>query len=78
MTTAPAALDITTDKVLSASPQNTDSTLKKIKTKTRRGSPSGIIISKLILSAFQGLSEDVFPQILDLHVSIGSIVADLT
>ncbi|MBI4308166.1 MAG: site-specific DNA-methyltransferase [Chloroflexi bacterium] len=44
----------------------------------RRRSPDGIVTSKLVATAHVGKNEDLFPQILDLHVPPGSVVADVT
>ncbi len=38
----------------------------------------GIATSDLVMSAFNDLNENVFPQILDLHVPRGSKIADVT
>ena len=49
-----------------------------IESATRRRSPRGVATSDLIVSAHVGGNADVFPQILDLHVPLGSTVADIT
>jgi hypothetical protein len=41
-------------------------------------SPDGITTSKLLCTAHVGLNEDLFPQVMELHVPPGSIVADVT
>ena len=38
----------------------------------------GVTTSDLVMSAFNNLNENVFPQILDLHVPKGSKIADVT
>lgn len=43
-----------------------------------RKSPDGITTSNLVFSAFVGNNEDIFPDILRLHVPKGSVVADVT
>ena len=45
---------------------------------TRRRSPAGQATTRLVLSAHVGNNADVFPQILKLHVPVGSIIADVT
>ncbi len=47
-------------------------------TKQKRVVQNGIATSHVIQSAHMGGNEDVFPSILELHVPIGSIVADVT
>ena len=47
-------------------------------TKRRRKSPNGVATSDLIRSAHNGTNEELFPQILNLHVPRGSKVADVT
>lgn len=44
----------------------------------KRKSPGGISSSRVVVSAHIGNNEDVFPQILELHVPVGSRVADVT
>ena len=44
----------------------------------KRKSPRGATTSELVRSAYVAGNADVFPQILDLHVPEGSIVADVT
>ncbi len=44
----------------------------------KRKSPDGVVTSKLICTAHVGTNEQVFPQILDLHVPRGATVADVT
>jgi hypothetical protein len=45
---------------------------------SKRTQQNGIATTNLILSAFVGENEDIFPEILDLHVPIGSKIADVT
>ncbi|MBI1744452.1 site-specific DNA-methyltransferase [Candidatus Acetothermia bacterium] len=45
---------------------------------TKKRTQGGIATSSVILSAHIGNNADVFPQILQLHVPVGSIVADVT
>lgn len=49
-----------------------------LQTKKKRKSPSGIATNNLTLSGHIGTNEDLFPQILDLYVSEGSTIADVT
>ncbi len=44
----------------------------------KRKSPAGIATSDLICTALQGGNADIFPQILDLYVPPGAVVADVT
>lgn len=44
----------------------------------KRKSPRGIATSAIICSAHSGCNDALFPKILDLHVPIGSTVADVT
>lgn len=44
----------------------------------RRRSPAGQATTQLVLSAHVGNNADVFPQILKLHVPMGSRIADVT
>lgn len=44
----------------------------------RRKSPAGIATNDLIVSAYQGVNADVFPDILSLYVAPGSRIADVT
>lgn len=46
--------------------------------KKKRVVQIGVATSHVIQSAHVGGNEDVFPQILQLHVAVGSIVADVT
>ena len=39
---------------------------------------SGIATNELILSASQGTNDEVFPDIMELYVPPGSLVADVT
>ena len=43
-----------------------------------RRSPQGIATSDVTLSSHRGGNDEVFPQILNLHVAHGSIIADVT
>lgn len=45
---------------------------------TKRKSPNGVATSALIVSAHVGKNEDLFPEILRLHVPRGTVVADVT
>ena len=47
-------------------------------TTKRRKSPAGSNTSDLICSAHVGLNDELFPNVLALHVPIGSLVADVT
>jgi len=62
------ALDRITDAVLKYDPQK----------KTKRKSPDGVASSDLILSAHVAGNAEVFQHVLDLHVPLGSTVADVT
>ena len=44
----------------------------------KRRSPSGVPSHDLVLSAYRGSNEDVFPLILQLYVAPGSVIADTT
>jgi DNA methylase len=44
----------------------------------KRKSPSGVATTDVTLSAHVGSNADVFPLVLDLHVPVGSRVADVT
>lgn len=46
--------------------------------KKKRKSPNGKSTNDLVFSAYQGTNDQVFPNILNLYVSAGSIVADVT
>lgn len=46
--------------------------------KKKKRTQGGVTTSQVIVSAYVGKSEDVFPKILELHVPIGSVVADVT
>lgn len=46
--------------------------------RVKRVQQNGIATNQLVLSAYVGENEDVFPLILDLHVKPGSIIADVT
>jgi len=45
---------------------------------SRRKSPDGETTSDLVVSAYVGVNADVFPKVLQLHVPVGSVVADVT
>jgi hypothetical protein len=53
-------------------------TLYPLKAEKKRKSPDGIATSELVVSAHVGMNEELFPQILRLHVPQGSTVADVT
>ena len=55
-----------------------DKQLILIEKSCQRKSPNGIATSRLVTSAFIGNNEDLFPQIIGLHVPTGSTVADVT
>lgn len=44
----------------------------------KRRSPNGKPTNDLVLSAYKGTNDDVFPFVLSLYVEIGKIVADVT
>ncbi|MEW5816485.1 MAG: DNA methyltransferase [Spirochaetota bacterium] len=44
----------------------------------KRKSPNGITTNNLVFSSYAGNNADIFPQILSLYVSKGSIIADVT
>lgn len=44
----------------------------------KRKSPAGIATSNVVVSAYVGINEDVFPHVLKLHVAEGATVADVT
>lgn len=46
--------------------------------KNKRKSPDGVSTSDVTVSAHVARNADVFPQILDLHVPAGSLIADVT
>lgn len=48
------------------------------KIKRKRKSPSGLPTNDLILSAYVGTNDLVFPRLMSLYVPIGSTVADVT
>jgi hypothetical protein len=50
----------------------------KTHAKKKRKSPSGAPTNKLVFSAYQGTNDAVFPSVLELYVSAGSTVADIT
>ena len=45
---------------------------------TKRVVRNGVPRNDLVLSAYQAPNEDVFPEVLDLYVPAGSVVADVT
>lgn len=45
---------------------------------SKKRTQGGITTSDLVMSAYNDLNENVFPQILDLHVPKGSKIADVT
>ena len=49
-----------------------------LKSAPKRKAPDGIATSDLLQTAHIGFNEDLFPKILDLHVPIGSTIADVT
>jgi DNA methylase len=49
-----------------------------IKSKLKRKSPRGVSTNELIVSAYAGNNDDVFPHVLSLYVRPGSTVADVT
>ena len=51
---------------------------EKASARARRKSPTGKTTSNVVCSAAVGLNEDLFPQILELHVPHGATVADVT
>lgn len=44
----------------------------------RRKSPAGVATNDLIVSAYKGTNDAVFPQVLELYVPKGSCIADVT
>lgn len=44
----------------------------------KRKSPNGVPTTNVVLSAHVAPNEEVFPKILALHVSVGSVIADVT
>lgn len=48
------------------------------KGKKPRKSPDGASTNELVLSAYQGTNDEVFPHVLSLYVPAGSTVADVT
>ena len=44
----------------------------------RRKSPAGVATNDLIVSAYQGTNDTVFPRVLELYVPKGSCIADVT
>jgi transcriptional regulator with XRE-family HTH domain len=58
-----------------------DSGLPKLPTahgKSKRKSPDGVSTNDLVFSAHSGANDGLFPQILSLYVTPGSVVADVT
>jgi hypothetical protein len=51
---------------------------RKVRPLSTRKSPGGKATSDLVFSAWVGTNEDIFPEILKLHVQPGSVVADVT
>jgi len=47
-------------------------------TKAKRKSPGGIATNDLVMSAYAGTSDKVFPHVISLYVDPGSVVADVT
>lgn len=47
-------------------------------TPQKRKSPAGVTTSDLVRSAYVGSNDELFPEILQLHVPPGAIVADVT
>jgi transcriptional regulator with XRE-family HTH domain len=47
-------------------------------TKAKRKSPGGIATNDLVMSAYAGTSDEVFPLVISLYVDPGSVVADVT
>jgi len=47
-------------------------------TTTKRKSPDGVSTNDLVMSAYVGTSDEVFPYVLSLYVAPGSVVADVT
>ena len=47
-------------------------------TKAKRKSPGGIATNDLVMSAYAGTSDKVFPLVISLYVEPGSVVADVT
>ena len=47
-------------------------------TKAKRKSPGGIATNDLVMSAYAGSSDKVFPLVMSLYVDPGSVVADVT
>jgi len=46
--------------------------------KKKRKSPAGVATNALVLTAYQGTNDEVFPYVLSLYVAPGSTVADVT
>lgn len=49
-----------------------------VKPKKTRRVANGVSTNELVFSAYQGTNDEVFPQVLALHVPKGSLVADVT
>lgn len=60
------------------SPENLAKALLRREPLGKRKSPAGKPTSDLLLSAHVATNDTVFPRILDLHVPLGSTVADVT
>jgi len=58
--------------------QSPQSYTRSLPRKGKRKSPAGIATSDVTLSAHVARNADVFPQILDLHVPPGAVIADVT
>ncbi len=60
----------------------TQSLLFSVEKTERRGnkrkSPDGAATNKLVFSAYQGTNQEIFPNVISLHVAPGSTVADVT
>lgn len=46
--------------------------------KRKRKSPDGTATNELVLSAYQGTNDEVFPHVISMYVAPGSVVADVT
>lgn len=53
-------------------------TIPTQKRKVVRKSPAGIATNDLVFTCHNGANDEMFPQILDLYVAPGSVVADVT
>ena len=52
--------------------------VKMVAKKPKRKSPEGTATNELVLSAYTGTNDDVFPHVISLFVEPGSVVADVT